>query len=278
MNSPQIKAQSSPEKPWSRLTLIVVLLIALATIFNVAQDSDIFNAMAKQERIGVEWILAIIWFVIGVWLIGHVRRIIIGLATKKGKSDVRVAQLISRIFSAVGYSFVLVVSLHLLHINVGSILVGGAVTGVIVGIGAQSTLSNLFAAIVLFTIRPFYVGQTILIRTYLYGGIEYTGTVLDVNWYYTVLIDGGQRRVLPNSSVIISAITIVSDSGMQLYTVPLPYTVAVHEFEAELEQVTKGQARVSVKEFGEQTYTVQVKLPLGADLDLLREAIWKQRT
>jgi small conductance mechanosensitive channel len=170
------------------------------------------------------------------------------------------------------------VSLHLLHIKVGSILVGGAVTGVIVGIGAQSTLSNLFAGVVLFTLRPFSVGQTILIRTYLFGGTEYSGTVLDINWYYTVLLDGGQRRILPNSSVIISAITIVSDSGMQLYTVPLPYSVSVHGFEEELEQVTSGQAKVSIKEFEEQTYTVQVKLPSGVDRDLLREAIRKHRT
>jgi small conductance mechanosensitive channel len=62
-------------------------------------------------------------------------------------------------FSAIGYSFVLVVSLHLLHIKIGSILVGGAVTGVIVGIGAQSTLSNLFAGVVLFTLRPFLLGK-----------------------------------------------------------------------------------------------------------------------
>ncbi|MDB5084405.1 MAG: hypothetical protein JWN30_1291, partial [Bacilli bacterium] len=31
-----------------------------------------------------------------------------------------------------------------------------------------------------------------------------------------------------------------------------------------------------VKEFGEQTYTVQVKLPSGVDRDILREAIRKR--
>ncbi|MDB5084826.1 MAG: MscS Mechanosensitive ion channel [Bacilli bacterium] len=110
----------------------------------------------------------------------------------------------------------------------------------------------------------------------MFGGTEYSGRVLDINWYYTVLLDGGQRRILPNSSVIISVITIVSNSGMELYTVPLPYSVPVHAFEEELEQVTSGQARVNVKEFGEQTYTVQVKLPSGVDRDLLREAIRKR--
>jgi hypothetical protein len=65
----------------------------------------------------------------------------------------------------------------------------------------------------------------------MFGGTEYSGTVLDINWYYTVLMDGGQRRILPNSSVIISAITIISDSGMDLYTVPLPYSVPVHGLE-----------------------------------------------
>lgn len=278
MKSAHREAPVPAEKPWRRLTIILALLIALAIIFNVAHDSEVINAIPKPDRLGVQWGFSILWFVIGAWLIRHVRRIITGIAIKKTKTDVRVALLVSRAFSAIGYSFVLVISLHLIHIKVGSILVGGAVTGVIVGIGAQSTLSNLFAGVVLFTLRPFSVGQTILIRTYLFGGTEYSGTVLDINWYYTVLVDGGQRRIVPNSSVIVSAITIVSDSGMQLYTIPLPYSVSVHGFENDLQQLASGEAKVSIKEFGEQTYTLQVKLPSGVDRDLLRQAVQKHRT
>lgn len=262
---------------WRRLTLTLILLIVLASVFSVARDSSFINSIPARDRQAVDWALVLFWVLTGVWTIRHLRKLLTTMTLRHNKSDVRVAMLVSRAFSALGYAFVIVVGLHLLHIKVGSILVGGAVTGVIVGIGAQSTLSNLFAGLILFTLRPFSIGQTITIRTWMFSGIEYSGTVLDVNWYYTVLQDGTQRRILPNSSIIISVITIAADNGMQVYAVPLPYSASVHDFENSLNQVTHGQAQVSIREFNETYYVAQVKAPRGLDRDQVRAAIAKYR-
>jgi hypothetical protein len=63
------------------------------------------------------------------------------------------------------------------------------------------------------------------LRTYLFGGIEYRGVVIDVN-FYTVLIDEDQKRIIPNSSVIVSAITLNPQERKHVYTVPIPYPVS----------------------------------------------------
>jgi small conductance mechanosensitive channel len=273
-----IPEHGTRETPLRRLAITVFLLIVLATILSFANDSDLLGHIPRQQQLAIDWVFCIVWFVCSAWLIRHVERGIFRMVSGRTKLDNRVATLWSRAFSAMGYAFVLVIALHLLHIRVGSILVGGAVTGVLVGIGAQSTLSNLFAGLVLFTVRPFSVGQTVTLRTYLFSGIEYSGTVSDINWYYTVLVDGSQRRLVPNSAVIASAITIVSElPSTQLYTIPLPYSLSVSTFKQRIQEVFNGDVDVTIKDFGEDSYSVQIRIPEAASADDLREAIARCR-
>lgn len=258
---------------WRRFMITVLLLIVLATIFSFANDSALLRFIPQQQQLEVDWVLCILWCISGTMLIRHLQKGFSRLTSGRTMMDARVALLGSRALSAIAYAFVLIVALHLLHIRVGSILVGGAVTGVLVGIAAQSTLSNLFAGLVLFTVRPFSVGQTVVLRSYLFGGIEYSGTVTDINWFYTVLQDNLQKRIVPNSSVIASAITIISEVRSQLYTVPLPYSVSVATFEESIREISNGGADVTIKNFCEDHYTVQVRVPEEVSADDLRHAI-----
>lgn len=273
-----IPAKESPGiNPWRRVTVFFILLIALATVFNTARDADILNQLPLQERTWVNWGLSALWFLLGFWLIRYMSQAIAHISTRRGHYDSRATLLVQRTLSAVGYVFVLVVGLHLLHVKVGSILVGGAVTGVIVGIGAQSTLSNFFAGVILFTLRPFSVGQTITARTYLFGGIEYSGVVVDINWYHTVLSDGIHKRIVPNSSVIVSAITLVSETTTRIYVVPLPYSVSLLVFEEDVRRATSSQAYVTLREFCDTYYAAEVHLPISVGPDVLRDLIHKHQ-
>ena len=258
---------------WRRLIVLFGLLVVVAVVFSVARDSARMRLLPEVERESIQWGLAIVWFVVGVLLIRQLRRTISYVTRVHTNADARVQSLVDRAISGVGYAFVLVVGLHLVQVKIGSILVGGAVTGVIVGVGAQSTLANLIASMVLFTLRPFQIGQYVTVRTYLFGGVEYSGTVVDINWYHTILQEGDVRRILPNSSVIGSAITVGANVGNKLCVVPLPYTTPFRAFEERVAEVTGGQASVSIKEFGSDTYVVQVQLPARFDLELIREAI-----
>ena len=60
--------------------------------------------------------------------------------------------------SSVGYLAVLLVALDLFEVPVGHLLVGGAVTGVVVGIAAQQSLGNLFAGLVLLFVAAVHAG------------------------------------------------------------------------------------------------------------------------
>lgn len=105
----------------------------------------------------------------------------------------------------VGYLVVVLVALDLFAIPVGHLLVGGAVTGVILGIAAQQTLGNIFAGIVLLFARPYVPGERIQVRSGALGGIM-DGTVTSVGLLYTSLATEDGVLNIPNSGLLAAAV------------------------------------------------------------------------
>jgi len=109
------------------------------------------------------------------------------------------------VISVIGYVIVLMSALAVLGVDISGLLVGGALTGVIVGIAAQQTLGNFFAGLVLLLVRPFSVGEQIVLRSGPLGG-EYEGLVTDVSLFYVTLMTERGPVALPNAGVLASAV------------------------------------------------------------------------
>ena len=108
----------------------------------------------------------------------------------------------------IGVFVLLVVTLDLANIGVGQLVLGGAVTGVLLGIAAQQSLANLFAGLVLLFARPFRVGQRVRFRAGALGGtIE--GEVTDISLTYVRVDTDDGVVLLPNSQVLASVIGAV---------------------------------------------------------------------
>lgn len=93
-------------------------------------------------------------------------------------------------------------------LDLSGIAVSGAVTGVIVGIAAQASFSNVIAGIVILFARPYQPGQFITARASAFAGIDYSGEVVDITLFYTTLISGQQEIRVPNSSMVASVVTL----------------------------------------------------------------------
>jgi small-conductance mechanosensitive channel len=103
----------------------------------------------------------------------------------------------------------LLVALRLIRVPIGSLVVGGAVTGVLIGIAAQQSLANLFAGLVLLFARPFRVGDHVRFRSgALSGQIE--GTVTDVSLTYVRLETSDGPTLLPNAQALAAAVLLVT--------------------------------------------------------------------
>jgi small-conductance mechanosensitive channel len=103
-----------------------------------------------------------------------------------------------------GYAILGLGVLALLHVNLANLLVGGAVTGVVVGIAAQQTLGNFFAGLVLLFARPYVPGQRVKIRSGAFGTVE--GTITGSGLMYTTIDTSEGLISLPNSGLLAAAI------------------------------------------------------------------------
>jgi len=105
----------------------------------------------------------------------------------------------------VGYIIVVITALGLFQVPIQHLIVGGALTGVILGIAAQQSLGNVFAGVVLLLARPFSVGDAIRIKSGNLGGVT-DGTVSAMGMTYVTLITDEGPVNFPNSGMLAAAV------------------------------------------------------------------------
>jgi small conductance mechanosensitive channel len=99
-----------------------------------------------------------------------------------------------------------VVALRIAGVKPETLALGGGFTAVVVGLAAQQVLGNMLAGVVLITNRPFRVGE----RVRLQGGVlagQTDGVVGQQGLFYTTLVSGADRIMVPNGVLIQCAIT-----------------------------------------------------------------------
>lgn len=104
-----------------------------------------------------------------------------------------------------GYALVILGALSLLQVPWSKLILGGAVTGVILGVAAQPVLGNIFAGLVLLVARPFTVGDRVSVQSGPLGG-RIEGKVTDMTLIFVELLTGEGPMLLPNSAVLGAAI------------------------------------------------------------------------
>lgn len=104
-----------------------------------------------------------------------------------------------------GYILVVLGGLSLLRVPVGHLLLGGVLTGVILGIAAQQVLANVFAGITILFAKPFAVGDELRIRSGALGG-PIVGRVSGMTLTYVTVSTIAGPVLLPNSAVLAAAV------------------------------------------------------------------------
>lgn len=88
-----------------------------------------------------------------------------------------------------------------------TLLTGVSVMGVVIGIAAQSTLSNLVAGFSLVMYRPFHVGDEVQLTTP--KGLT-TGTVTNLSLGYTMLHDKEWEEIIVPNSIMSTNVVILT--------------------------------------------------------------------
>ncbi len=121
----------------------------------------------------------------------------------------------------IGSIATLVITLGLLKVPIDQLLVGGAVTTIILGIAAQQSLSNVFSGIVLLLSHPFGVGDAVSFRSGAFSG-QIEGIVIEIGISYVRVETAGGVLNLPNSQVLAAAVGPVQRAGQAVTSPPGP--------------------------------------------------------
>jgi small-conductance mechanosensitive channel len=127
-----------------------------------------------------------------------------GKAIEQPLGDARTNTL-TLIISIVAHLALLLAVLNLLGVPLEGLLLGGAITGVVLGIAAQQTLGNVFAGLVLLIARPFVVGDDVVLKSGALGG-EYAGRITDMGLFYVDMTTETGPVKLPNAGVLAGAV------------------------------------------------------------------------
>ena len=188
---------------------LVATVIAVAALV-VGKDFGNIHATTLEPKV-VAWSsaagLLIFGFIASRRLADDLGHLVTVRSIATAGSAVRLATM------AIGYVFVIVATFEVLGLGVAidHVLVGAGFAGVVLGIAAQQSLGNVFAALVLLFARPFKVGDHVRIRSGALGGV-FDARVLEIGLIYvTVRTDDGVFK-LPNSSILAAGVGQLTDA------------------------------------------------------------------
>jgi hypothetical protein len=129
----------------------------------------------------------------------EVHRIVVVRAGEAAGTPLRLAVMLG------GYLIAVLSVCDLVGLQLRQLLVGGAITGIIVGLAAQPVLGNLFAGLVLLFARPYVPGQQVRVMSGAING-PHTGVIISAGLLYTVLDTANGPLNIPNSSLLAAAV------------------------------------------------------------------------
>lgn len=188
----------------ARREALLLLLLLVGVVVAFSQRDAIFGESTRAMR----YITGVLIALLG-W--GLARTIARGLAPALFRRlEPGTAGTVGFLIRLTTIVVVVVVALRIVGVKPETLAVGGAFTAVVLGLAAQQTLAHVFAGLVLLTTRPFRVGDRVRLRGGSMAG-EVEGIVGTLGLFYTTLISGGDRTMIPNNVIMQLAVIPINE-------------------------------------------------------------------
>ncbi len=197
--SAQVAKVKARARPWRAIIALFLALCALAAGELGRYSRHLDPATGTILKYSGAAAFLVFGLVASFGLSGQVRDLLRPAIGAAHAGVTRYAIVLAGIFT------VLVITLNIANVPVGQLVLGGAVTGVLLGIAAQQSLSNLFAGMVLLFARPFRVGDRVRFRAGALAGLL-DGTVTDISIAYVRLETTDGLVFVPNSQALAACV------------------------------------------------------------------------
>ncbi|GAA3438711.1 mechanosensitive ion channel domain-containing protein [Kutzneria kofuensis] len=188
-----------------RRPLLWVVLSVVCLIVVNAPDAGLIPIHDRAVQKAISLVGALLFVITGVLATRRIAGVVDARFRRRGLGSA--GSILAVVISAAGYCVVVLTALSVLAIPLQQLVVGGALTGVVVGIAAQQTLGNVFAGLMILMVRPFRVGDTIEVRSGALNG-PFTGRVRALGLTYVTLAAENGTLLLPNAGVLAAGVTV----------------------------------------------------------------------
>jgi len=265
------------------LKLVLIGIVSVALYYFAELFLPLFGVVLDAGQLNL--VKSLIIVVAGVIAINIVGNAIIVYLRDRVKEK---AYAVGNVVKVIGMLAVLLFAISTSRLGAELALLGGAVTGLVLGLALQPVLGNLFAGIIILTTRFVEVGDTVrivasqvpyqvaLFPVYKYFSPDYVapgykGRVVEVGLVYTTLIlDTGYELRVPNMVLLSSGVVDYtpkwSEKQVVFVRLELPLSViSLDKLEEEIGKVLEGLNVVAV-DYTEQSdkdfVIVRVKLEI----------------
>jgi small conductance mechanosensitive channel len=201
-------------------------------------DFEIF-ARAHLVPLGLRILVALVVYIAG----RQISRIILRALNhfmERSRMDVSLRKFLGDLVYAVLLVSVIIASLDTLGVKTTAMLTVLGAAGLAIGLALQGSLSNFAAGVMLIVLRPYKVGDLVMIGKYL-------GRVDAIKVFHTVVITGDHREVtIPNAQIIaqpIENLTVLGRRRVDL-VVSVAQSSDLHRVRQLLESVVLADQRI----------------------------------
>lgn len=197
-------------------------------------------------------LLAIIVFIIGMWLANKLSRLI-SIALEKAKMDLEVRDFLGSIINVILKFIVILAAAAMIGFDVSALLGVFAAAAFAIGLALQGFLGNFASGITIMVFRPYRIGDWVDIA-------DKFGKVETIQIFNTILVTPGQKTlIIPNGQVTDNIITNFSTKEhMRLeLQVTMPYAESFPKVKETIASALKGMPQILADpepEIGIETY------------------------
>ncbi|QCU00405.1 mechanosensitive ion channel [Campylobacter hyointestinalis subsp. hyointestinalis] len=165
----------------------------------IIQNLDYMAILALVGKYGLNFIVSILIFFIGKWIISKLT-FVLGKILGKTRIDPMLSNFVLNSARTLLFIFVILAALSNLGIEITSFVAVLGAVGLAIGMAFKDTFGNIGAGVLIIFFKPFKLGDSIDIG----GSI---GTATELNLFSTYLTTGDNKTIIiPNSQVISSKI------------------------------------------------------------------------
>lgn len=188
---------------------------------------------------GFSVLAALVIYIIGAWLIGHVKRTLKKVFVKKN-TERTLASFITSLVSITMTILLIIITVSTLGVNTTSLAALLAAGGMAIGMALSGTVQNFAGGIMLLIFKPFSAGDFIEAQ-------GHKGTVMEVNIVSTKILTPDNRVViLPNGALSNGQVNNFSAQPLRRveWVISVSYGVSVEQMKEYVLSTFKGDKRI----------------------------------